>query len=332
MESSRIAIVILNWRGWRDTKMCLASVQSLRHDSFSVIVVDNDSQDESVPEIEAWLRTATGFNWRGTFGAGEAEGARLPLQHRDAVVIRAPSNGGFASGNNYGIRYALNWPLVACWLLNNDTEVHPDALSALEARLASDSKVGMVGSVLCFFDDPGRIQAVGGVEYQLWRATGRQLGEGLLISDPRIPELASIRPTYVAGASMLVSRAFMDDVGLMDEANFLYFEEIDWIFRAKGRWTTATALASVVRHKEGGSIGTSSRRLRSLLSQYYMTRGLLRFYGRHRPLLVPVALARVCRDLFGFLLQGEKAHARVTWEALLAAISGKFGQRKGAFN
>ncbi len=332
MVFARIAIVILNWRGWRDTLGCLASVQALSHKSFCVIVVDNDSQDDSVPEIEAWLRTATGFNWRGAISAGTPEGTWLPMQHRDAVLIRAPSNGGFASGNNHGLRYALSWPAAACWLLNNDTEVHPDALDALEARLLSESNVGMVGSVLCFFDDPNRIQAVGGVEYQLWRAMGRQLGEGLLINDLRVPELASVRPTYVAGASMLVSRAFLDDVGLMDEANFLYFEEIDWISRAKGRWTTATALASVVRHKEGGSIGTSSRRLRSLLSQYYMTRGLLRFYGRHQPLLLPVAVARVCRELVRFLLQGEKAHARVTWEAMLAACRGKFGQRKGAFN
>lgn len=332
MVFARIAIVILNWRGWRDTIACLASVQALSHESFCVIVVDNDSQDESVPEIEAWLRTASHLTWRGTFSADGAEGTRPPLEHRDAIVIRAPSNGGFASGNNYGLRYALNWPSTACWLLNNDTEVHPDALSALEARLASESSVGMVGSVLCFFDDPDRIQAVGGVEYQFWRAMGHQLGEGLLISDPRIAELAAMRPTYIAGASMLVSRAFLDDVGLMDEANFLYFEEIDWISRAKGRWTTATALASLVRHKEGGSIGTSSRRLRSLLSQYYMTRGLLRFYGRHRPLLIPVAVARVGRELVRFLLQGEKAHARVTWEAMLAAYRGRFGQRKGAFN
>lgn len=329
VSAARIAIVILNWRGWRDTIACLASVQELAHESFCVIVVDNDSRDASVTEIEGWLRAAPRLRWRGTTDGDAVEPA--PLAHRDVLLIRAPSNGGFASGNNFGLRHALRWQTEACWLLNNDTEVDADSLSALERRLSGGAQIGMVGSVLCYYDTPDVVQAVGGVQYQLWRAMGHQLGEGLKVSDPRVAELAAVQPTYIAGASMLVSRAFLEEVGLMDEANFLYFEEMDWALRARGKWGTATALDSIVRHKEGGSIGTSSRQVRSLLSQYYMTRGLLRFYGRHRPWLLPVALLRVCRESFRFLLMGERRHVVITAKAVLAAASGETGQRKGAF-
>ncbi len=330
VSAARFAIVILNWRGWRDTIACLASVQELSHESFCVIVVDNDSQDSSVAELEAWLRVSARLQWRGTVDGDVAQPS--PLAHRDVLLIRAPTNGGFASGNNFGLRHALRWPTEACWLLNNDTEVDADALGALERRLNSGPQIGMVGSLLCYHDTPDVVQAVGGVQYQLWRAMGHQLGEGLRVNDPRVADLGAAQPTYIAGASMLVSRAFLDDVGLMDEANFLYFEEIDWAMRARGRWATAIAPDSIVRHKEGGSIGTSSRQVRSLLSQYYMTRGLLRFYGRHRPWLLGIALLRVCRELFRFLLMGERRHAVITAKAVLAAASGETGRRKGAFN
>ena len=46
---------------------------------------------------------------------------------------------------------------------------------------------------------------------------------------------------YVSGASMLASRAFLENVGLMEESYFLYFEELDWALRARGKFDLAYA-------------------------------------------------------------------------------------------
>ncbi len=91
---------------------------------------------------------------------------------------------------------------------------------------------------------------------------------------------------YAVGASMLVSAALLRDVGLMAEDYFLYSEEIDWACRARGRYTLAYADASVVYHKEGGSIGSSSTGAQSMLAIHYLYRNRLRFIRRfYRPRL-----------------------------------------------
>jgi GT2 family glycosyltransferase len=328
--TASVAIVILNWRGWRDTIECLRSLQGLLHESFAVVVVDNDSQDESVENISAWIQNESNFAWRGILSEHDAlahNGGKF--LHRDAVLIRSPENGGFAFGNNQGIRFALGHSASAVWLLNNDTVVHPDSLRELENKLNSDQSIGMVGSVLCFYDAPNIVQAIGGVDYKFWKVLGKQIGEGFDVSDVAIQAYEDHSPTYIAGASMLIPKAYMDEVGLMEESNFLYFEEIDWIMRAGKRWRTAIAINSRVYHKEGGSIGTASRDVRSTLSQYYLIRGLVRFYLKYKPLFIPLVFARLLKDFISLVRHGHYQHAVLTLKATWAALMREQGKRIG---
>src|SRR6185437_1326402 len=82
---------------------------------------------------------------------------------------------------------------------------------------------------------------------------------------------------------MMVSRAFLETVGLMDEGYFLYFEEIDWAIRAEGRFTLGWAPQSFVWHKEGGSIGSSHRQRPSDKSLIHMCVNRLRFTRNRVP-------------------------------------------------
>jgi GT2 family glycosyltransferase len=95
---------------------------------------------------------------------------------------------------------------------------------------------------------------------------------------------------YPVGASMLVTREFVDTVGLMDEHYFLYYEEVDWAARGRARgFRPAVALRSQVRHKEGASTGSrGSARNKSFLSEYYGVVNRLRFTGKFSPGLLPV--------------------------------------------
>jgi hypothetical protein len=63
-QKPNIAIVAVNWNGWRDTLECLESVRQLAYPNYLMIVVDNNSQDDSVAQIRAWARDRAGLRAR----------------------------------------------------------------------------------------------------------------------------------------------------------------------------------------------------------------------------------------------------------------------------
>ena len=108
---------------------------------------------------------------------------------------------------------------------------------------------------------------------------------------------------FVIGASMLASRPFLENVGLMEESYFLYFEELDWAMRAKGKFKLGYARESVIYHKEGATIGSTDRMKRSLVSDKYLSRTAEYLFTRRflpwalPSVLVTVSLAAAYRAL-----------------------------------
>jgi GT2 family glycosyltransferase len=97
--------------------------------------------------------------------------------------------------------------------------------------------------------------------------------------------------SYVAGASLCVTRAFVEQIGLLDESYFLYYEELDWAARSRGRFGIACADDSIVYHKGGASTGydaTESRR--DAAADVLQLRNRLRFTWRHAPKALPTVL------------------------------------------
>lgn len=320
LGTAKTAIVILNWNGWQDTIECLQSLCHLASDDFTVIVVDNASKRDSRQNLLAWGRCNVGLTFAGIVEQTEIESANVSLAHKEWVYVQSMENGGFAKGNNLGIKLALNLGCEYVWLLNNDTVVDVNALNALESRIKSSINVGMCGSILRYFDDRDIVQAVGGVNFNFLTAHGEQLGQGLRCSDHLILKLVDQSPSYIAGASLFLSSDFLRDVGLMEESYFLYFEEIDWATRAKPRWLTATALESIVYHKEGASIGTASRTKRSRVSQYYLHRNLIRFYALRMPWLLPIAFFSVFKELIKLFIKQDWPLAAITLKALVDGV------------
>ncbi|WP_018410778.1 glycosyltransferase family 2 protein [Methyloversatilis thermotolerans] len=320
-----VAIVVLNWNGWTDTVECLESLTVLNHRSFCVIVVDNASTDDSVARISGW---ADQSGRTGRFTVLD-EGAMATFSHRlghlDVVLVRAAVNGGYARGNNLGLRLGMQCGAKYLWILNNDTAVHPDALVALEKVATEDASIGIVGSVLVYYDDRTRIQAYGGATFNKYTARGDQIAQGQPFDSATLASFSGEQPAYISGASLFVPARFVEEVGLMEEHYFLYYEEIDWAVRASGRWRQAIASESVVYHKEGGTIGTSTRSSRSRLSQYYLNRNLVVFYRKFFPWLAFVAVMRVTRELLRCCYRREFALARVTLRALSDGLRGVTG-------
>jgi GT2 family glycosyltransferase len=306
---SGTAILLLNWNGWEDTLECLESVFRLVPGGHTVIVCDNASDDGSLERVQEWARgvrdaSAANPSLRRLITPPVARPVRYAVydraaaerggseEDRDAplILIRTGDNLGFAGGNNVGLRYALARPEIErVWLVNNDAVVAPDALARLVAAMEVDPQIGICGSRVMHYHEPERVQALGGGSYSRWLALPRLIGEGLREADLPPTEAVLKRLAYVTGASMLVSRAFLEEIGLMSEEYFLYFEELDWALRARGRFHPGVALDSVVYHKEGRSIGTRGPQEKSALSDRHFMANRLRITRKFHPrALLPV--------------------------------------------
>jgi GT2 family glycosyltransferase len=324
---ARVYVVLLNWNGGRDTLACLESLLYQDYRELCVVVCDNASSDDSLLQLRAWLSGAVVVGLEDTplgaqvpaprpeawaeYSRAEAERGGDPNRDPRWVLVPTGANLGFAGGCNVGIRYALaRGDAAYVWLLNNDTVVAPDALSQLVAAMQRGQRVGIAGSTLRFYDDPLHVQALGGGTFSPPRAMTCHIGEGSAVAaiDVAAARRAEQDMVYVVGASMLVSRALLAEVGLMQEDYFLYFEELDWAERARRAvppFTLAYAAGSMVFHKVGASAGTA---VRSLFSLRHLTVNRLRFMKRFYPAWMPVA------------------RARLLWEAVKAALKGRAGE------
>lgn len=324
-----VYIVLLNWNGWRDTIECLESVLRLSYPSYTVIVCDNASTDDSFEKIAAWgrgeiLATAENPEMGGVvsppigkplqyvaysdcrFSEPVARGVRL-------VILQTGFNGGFAYGSNIGIRYALRCgDCNYVWLLNNDTVVAPDALTHMIDRMRQNPDAGMCGSTLLYYGDPNSVQTCAGKRLNLFTSAIRVVGKGRTTSDLPSIEYVEKAINYIEGASMLVRREFLEKVGLLDERYVLYWEEVDWAMRGKKLFRLLYSPLSVVYHKEGKSIGSHQNKcMRSLLSEKYIARNRILFFRKFLPWRVPLVALCVVATVLQRIWWREFSRARV---------------------
>jgi GT2 family glycosyltransferase len=306
-------IVLVNWRGYEDTIECLESLLRMSGE-FRIIIVDNESEEEGVNRIvqwahgrrgadisgEVWMRLSTDRKRQPSVAVIGREERNSNLSDALIMIVENAENSGFAGGCNIGIKIALrDQSCEFVWLLNNDTVVDDLALDHLLHLGRSDDGIGICGSTLLFYDEPDVVQSIGA---SLNKYTGRikNVGAGELASIVLANGFKARDIEYVVGASMLVSRQFLLQIGLMEEDYFLYFEEIDWAFRNRGRFRHGWSRMSLVYHKEGRSIGTNSRGRPSDTTIYFYNINFLRFIRRFYPLILPLALLRVIMACLAF--------------------------------
>lgn len=310
----RVHIVILNWNGWRDTLECLESVFKLDYPNFQVIVCDNNSSDNSLEQIESWARG----DLEASIASDDPHIREIcspkfakPIQnirisesnkenHKETgqptcplVLIETGGNLGFAGGNNVGLRWALDQGTDYCWLLNNDTVVEPDALSKMVAHSKALTETGIAntcGSVQCFYDDPGIVQALGG--FKINRFTGicsDTVGRYLKRTDNIDHDASAKSLDTIQGCSWLIPRTYLEEIGLMEHSYFLYYEEIDWVTRAKEKYRLTYAPDAIVYHKEGSSIGSKSFSSGpSVMAEFYTARARLMYMTKFYKLRLPL--------------------------------------------
>ena len=227
-------IVVLNWNGLRDTLECLRSLGRLRYPNARVLVIDNGSQPSEADDIREACSSIT--------------------------VVRYPENRGYTGGSNAGIELALREGAEYVWLLNSDTTVEPDALAKLVAAGERNPKVGLLSPVIYESAMPGSIQFCGTF---LDRKRGRQVSPRSL---EEARAAAGNGPLLLWGTALLLKRAVIESVGVLDERYFAYHEDLDYSLRGRAAgFETQVVTESAVFHKTTWEAGSGDSPLREYL-------------------------------------------------------------------
>ena len=262
--ASSLLTVVLNYRTSaltiRAVEAALVAMEGLEG---AITVVDNDSQDGSFDMLDAEVRAR---GW-------------------DRVrVLQSGHNGGYGAGNNFGIRHGLPDGSAPdyVYILNSDAFPEAGAIRVLLQYLRAHPQVGFAGSRLHGEDGVYHQTAfrfpTAFSEFESAAVTGliSRLLKRYIVALPEPREVQSV--DWMAGASLMVRKRMLDDVGLFDEAFFLYFEETDLSRRAqRAGWTSAYIPESRVMHI--GSVSTGMKTWKRMPTFWFDSR--LRYFVKN---------------------------------------------------
>lgn len=246
MTQPLLFTVILNTNRREDTLACLASLAASTVANHEIIVLDNASTDGSVEAIQA----------------------RFPA----VQVIPLADNKGYAGNNNVGIEAALAQGADWVFVLNEDTIVDPDCLADLLVVGERETGAGILGPMVYHYDQPEVIQSAGGGmdgAMAAWHIAENEPDAGRF-TEPHEVE-------WIHGCAILVRRAVIEQLGMLDERFFYYWEETEWCLRARrGGWRILHVPAAKLWHK-----GVQLDYQPSPNVTYYSTRNRLLMMSKH---------------------------------------------------
>jgi len=247
-EITSTIIVILQYNESAATIRCLESLKELDHHGWRAVIVDNASQPEHLHNIKQWLSNQDSEHFQ---------------------LIANPENLGYSGGNNVGIEYALKHGADYVVLLNNDVELKYDTLSQLVEVAEQNPGAGIVAPAL--IDEDGHMTYDGKI---------RWLRTELPLSSTPPPRPLLERGFYLSGACLLIKRQVFQTISTLDEGFFLYFEDVDFCYRAQLAGFQLMLLPHLrVRHWTS----SSTKKLGSPLLARYHVRNALFFNSLNAP-------------------------------------------------
>lgn len=295
-DGPELAVILINYNNESDTVACLDTLADQTLENFLTIVVDNGSKPKSRGTVE--------------------EAYDFP------VHLKNDANEGFTGGNNTGIEYALNHGAEWVLLLNNDTELDPTFLEDFHDAVTDlPDEVGIVGPKIHTFDSE-EIWSSGGT-VGTWTANTGSLHD----TDHSPGEPASV--DLVAGAALMVRRQVFEDIGLLDDDFFIYYEETEFCARARAAgWSVRYVPVEGIYHKE------TTTHTYSTFGEYYLIRNRFLFQSKTKPFHVravfyPYYLIRwmLFQTLYLLLVEREPAVAKATVRGGIDALLGNTGKR-----
>jgi GT2 family glycosyltransferase len=219
-----MSIVVLNWNGLDDTKICLEHLNKLDYPNYEIIVVDNGSR----PDQKEYLR-----------------------QRRDIILVDNPVNRGFTGGHIDGLAKAKGEFVV---LLNNDAVMQSNYLREALTYF-EDPAVAAVGGRSYFWNDDQPILDETNAFYA-YQTINVQTGEAFMASsDFGVPQVVN----NVSGSAVVMRRSVINEIGYLYDRFFAYFEETDLFARVKRAGYKVVYSPDLhIWHRNGASSGASS--------------------------------------------------------------------------
>lgn len=247
-------VIVLNYKGWKDTIECLDSIFQSKDADYKVIVCDNGSDNDSLYYIENWAK--------GKLSVQDINKNTLLKNHLPSrpeyllwnqpkyesydaplLLVDNKKNKGFAAGNNVGIKIAMTQEdCESLFILNNDTIILADTIKNGVDQLKKYSNTGVCSTNVKYYNEPSKSAWMPSFYLPI---IGTEVGH-----KPRF--IKNFLPKYT-GMSFFVTHEFIQNVGLMEERYFLYYEEFDWSYKMKDKFSMTIAKDSIVYHKEGQS-------------------------------------------------------------------------------
>lgn len=281
-----VSVVILNWNGWVDTIECLKTLEKvvLSHISLQILIVDNASTNDSIKEIDSYIRNKPQIS-----------------------LIKNNTNLGFAGGNNVGIKKALELKADYIMVLNNDTLVDKNLIKALVDFMEDHPEAGAVSPKMYFAE---------GFEFHKTRYSKNELGKVIWYAggdidwnnvygvNHGVDEVDTGQfnepreTTFASGACLFLRSSVVRAVGMFDERYFLYLEDTDLCMRIRrAGFSIYFVPDGFLWHKvsQSSSIGSN-------LNDYFITRNRLLFGVTYATLRANIALFR---ESIRFLMSGR---------------------------
>lgn len=222
-----LAIILVNWNGYALTKDCIDSLAKTSYQNYTIIVVDNGSEDGSA--------------------------AKLKRDYQNIVLLELPENKGFTGGNNHAMEWAIKEGFKYSLLLNNDTFVESDFLEPLLQTMNEHPLVGAVQPLICFNYDRNKIWNAGSFRNPIW---GYCYTQGYLQN--RSEKFAQERKVdWISGCAFLVRNEALQQVGLFQENLFTYYEDVDLSYRLRNSGYELRFIPSSVIYHIAGMSGKS---------------------------------------------------------------------------
>jgi GT2 family glycosyltransferase len=243
MDLPIVNIIILNWKGWSDTLECLNSIYRIDYPHFNIIVVDNDSQDESVQRIKDWVIKRKNNNkqfrlYELNFDQKALnKTTRIPSKNK-LFFLQNSKNWGFAEGNNKAIKILINNKVGDyVLLLNNDTVVSKDFLEVLVTEGEKHSSIGLLGPKTYYYNYKNKKNVIwSGGGYINWFKYPGYFSQHENQQDNNKKEESSVCD-WVSGACLLIKMKIKipKDELLLNKAYFFGCEDVDLALRLKER-------------------------------------------------------------------------------------------------
>jgi GT2 family glycosyltransferase len=282
-----VSIITVNYNQLFYTLELLKSLQKLTYPNVEIIVVDNGSTEN--PETQ------------------------LNTLYPQVRTVISKKNLGFAGGNNLGVEISTGKYLL---FLNNDTEVDPGFLEPLVNLFEANPQAGAASSKILYYNSGETIQYAGSTSINPFTGRNKRIGHG----EKDHGQYNQLQETDVAhGAAMMVPKSVIQQVGMMPDFFFLYYEEIDWCESIKrSGYKIFYVPDSKVYHKESMSVGK-----KSTLKTYYMTRNRLLFMRRNTSGIKRVTgllfflVVALPKNVLSYLLKKELDHSRAFWKGCI---------------